>query len=236
MKVRKMFLAKPWFTACLFTLLLTACSAVKRGKVVDKGIDPTGTKMHPGPIHWVDIRGENRHGATVTARVELFEIDWQAIRKNDWIAPDSYGLPRFFQRIHAYNEAQRAESGRFGATAKIVQQPKPRKPRRTVARRAPATPAPEAEQLNPPPAPESTTPPTSPAPVEPKPELTAEQRAERLRVVREQALEDPALLEMKASIKSARSEAEQERAWRDYRATLRDKMHAIDPSLSDLIE
>jgi hypothetical protein len=209
----------PLLAACLLAAILPACSAVKRGKVVKKGVDRAGTKLHPGPIHWVDVRGENRRGETVTARVELFAIDWRAVKKNDWIAPDSYGLPRFFQRIHAYNEEQRAESGRFGATEKIAARPKPRSPRKAVAKRAPAEPSSNLAQVNPPL--------TSP---------TSADRTERYREVREQALEDPSVRELKDSIKTARSDDEQQRAWQEYRARLRDKMHAIDPSLGDLID
>jgi DNA repair exonuclease SbcCD ATPase subunit len=68
------------------------------------------------------------------------------------------------------------------------------------------------------------------------PAATANDRNARLREVREQALEDPVVRELKDRIKSARSDEEQQRAWREYRATLRDKMHAIDPSLGDLID
>jgi hypothetical protein len=215
---RKLSLALTVLAACLLAALLTACSAVKRGKVVKKGVDPVGTRMHPGPIHWVDIRGENRKGEMVTARVELFAIDWKAVKKNDVIAPDSFGFPRFFQRIQAYREEQRAESGRFGATEKLARKPKPRAKRRTAATPAATGTPGESAQMQAPPA------------------ATANDRNARLREVREQALEDPVVRELKDRIKSARSDEEQQRAWREYRATLRDKMHAIDPSLGDLID
>jgi hypothetical protein len=203
---------------CLLALFLAACSAVKRGKVVKKGVDRVGTKLQPGPIHWVDIRGENRKGELVTARVELFEIDWKAVKENDVIAPDSFGFPRFFQRIQAYNAQQRAESGSFGAMEKIARKAKPRAPRPTVAKPAAA----DA--------------PSDLGPTQPAPAAQPDDRTARLREVREQALEDSSVLEKKAAIKEARTDEEQDRAWRAYRSTLRDKMHAIDPSLGDLIE
>ena len=211
-------------TACLLAAVLTACSAVKRGKVVKKGIDQVGTKFRPGPTYWADVRGENRKGKLVTARVEFFAVDWKSIKRNTWIEPDRYGFPRFFQRIQAYNETQRAESGSFGASERVVRKNKPRSSRRVAARPSPpaSTPAPLATS-----APEQLA-------VEPA-IASATDRARRLLEVREQALEDPSLRQLKADIKTARTEEEQERAWSAYRSTLRDKMHAIDPSLSDLI-
>ncbi len=218
MKRRIFFRWTPLLAACLLAVQLTACSVIKRGKVVKKGVDRAGTRMHPGPIHWVDIRGENRRGELATARVELFQIDWKAVKKNDWIAPDSYGFPRFFQRIHAYRESQRAQSGHFGATEKNARKPKSRTPQRTAAKPTPAEAPNDFGQVQPAPA---------PAP---------DDRTARLREVHEEALDDLSVRELKAKIKDAASDEEQQRAWREYRATLRDKMHAIDPSLGDLID
>ncbi len=223
MKCRKSVPLIPWLAVCLLAVLLTACSAVKRGKVIKKGVSHTGTKMHPGPIHWVDVRGENSKGKIVTARVQLFEMDWKAVKKNDWIAPASYGLPRFFQRIHAYNEAQRAESGRFGATVKIAKKSKPRSARRTAAK---STPAETSQPVD-----------AAPEDATPAPSGNSESaRADRLQEVREQAMEDTSVRQLKADIKNAKSDEEQQHAWREYRSTLRDKMHAIDPTLGDLID
>jgi hypothetical protein len=205
---------------CVSTLaaLLAACSAVKEGRVVKKGIDP-GTKLHPEPIHWIDIRGENRQNRVVTVRMEFFAMDWKAIDKGDWIAPASFGLPRFFQRIHAYNEEQRRESGRFSSSGLASRtQPKATRSKR-IARRQPAESAPASE-----------------ASLVAASEPTAASREEKYRAVREKAIEDESVRALKKRIHTATSDDEQTRAWREYRSALRDKMHALDPSLGDLID
>lgn len=230
MKCRNISHLFPFLAVCLLAGLFTACSAIKRGKVIKKGVSQTGSKLNPGPIHWVDIRGENSKGKVVTARIQFFEMDWKAIKKNDWIEPASFGFPRFFERIHAYNEAQRAESGRFGASAKIAKKSKPKSKRRIAAKPTPTEAAAESTAAATP-APEST-----PAPQSAPTSNSEKPRAERLKEVREVAMEDPVVRELKAGIKNAKSEEEQQRAWKEYRSTLRDKMHAIDPTLGDLID
>ena len=200
--------------AVFLIVILAACSEVKEGKVVGKGIDRVGTKMHPGPIHWIDIRGKNREERIVTARVEFFEMDWKGIKKGDWVAPAQFGFPRFFQRISAYNAEQRAESGRFSTSGSVAKpKAKGRGKSRPVAKPAAETAAPEGA------APSS-----------------EGDREAKLRQVRERAIEDEGVRALKKNIHAAASDEEQTRAWQEYRKALHEKMRALDPSLSDLID
>lgn len=222
MKRPKFFSAIPILTALTLAVFFSACSAIKRGKVVNKGVNQTGTKLHPGPIHWVDVRGENTKGKVVTARIEFFAMDWKTIKKGQWIAPASYGFPRFLQRIHAYKEEQRQESGHFASSGTIAKS-KGRTKTKRVARRTPATTPEPIEAVTSPPASHTPTP-------------VAVEREERLRLVREKAIEDESVRAMKKNIHSARSDEEQARAWKEYRSALHEKMRTLDPTLSDLID
>lgn len=198
--------------AGLLALALVSCSVVKHGKVVRKGVTKSGTVNRPWPTYWVDIRGKNRKDELVTARVELFRMEWKTVEKGQWISPDDFGFPRFIQRITSFRADQRAESGRFG-TSGTVAKPKPKARRkRSVAKSDSSIPARAAG-------------------------VTEDaQRQARFRVVREQAVEDESVRALKKDIHAAGSDEEQSKAWQQYRKALHEKMRVIDPSLGDLIE
>jgi hypothetical protein len=197
----------------LLALALVSCSTVKRGKVVRKGVTASGTVSRPWPTYWVDVRGKNRNDELVTARVELFHVDWKPIETGQWIAPDDFGFPRFIQRVTSFRpEQQRAESGRFG-TSVTVAKPKPKaRKKRTVAKSNSSTPAPSEGATD------------------------EAQRQARFREVREQAVEDEGVRALKKDIHAAANDEAQSKAWTQYRKALHEKMRVIDPSLGDLIE
>lgn len=222
------------FFTSLVALSMVSCSVVKEGKIVQKGMTENGSPNKPFPSYWADVRGKNWQNKEVTARLEFFEVDWKKLRKGQRIVPAQYGIPTYVKQLVNAHGKKRKDGGVAVMNGAMANAKPKASNRAAVAKNVPAKDLHVEASADPG---ESAT--ELPPAVATGPASAAQRSAERearLRQVRDKAVEDDAVRALKKNIHNARSDEEQGHAWKQYNSALRDKMRAIDPSLSDLID